>query len=167
VDKGVLQGDIGAKVMGDVYERSQELLSEGVAGIESQKMAQIIQLGESQKARQLQLQQMLMSGQISREQLAQGWTGQAMGMAGGQQAMAQNFAQAATQFSAGLMQDWETQKINAGLSAWGQMSGERGRQAQGALQAAIANAQASASETASKWGAFGNIAGMATYGALI
>jgi len=166
VDRGVLQGDIGAKVMGDVYERSMELLSEGVAGIESQKMQNILQMGEAQKSRQLQQMQMMMGGQISQEQLKQGWTGQAMQSAGGQSALNQQFTQNATQLSAGLAQDWQQTQLSAGLQAWGTMGQQRSANADRALNASIANAQSSAAGSASAWGAFGNIAGMAAMAAI-
>ena len=160
VDRGVLQGDIGAKVMGDVYERSMELLSEGVAGTETQKMQNILQMGEAQKGRQLQQMQMMMGGQISQEQLKQGWTGQAMQMAGGQSALNQQFTQNATQLSAGLSQDWQQTQLNTGLQAWGNMGAQRGDASNRALQSAIAQSQASAAGSASQWGAMGSAAGM-------
>ncbi len=161
VDRGVLQSTVGAAEMADVQKRALELISTGTAGIESQKMANIIQLGEAQKTRQLQMQSMVQQGVITRAQMDQSLAGGLMQYAGGQQQFAQQFAQSADQFTSGLSQQWDISRTQAGLQAWGQMAGMRGAEADRALSAAIASSQATASTTASAWGALGTAAGMA------
>lgn len=140
-NRGVLQGDVGATQMAKVQERALELISTGTAGIESQKMANIIQLGEAQKSRQLQMQQMVQQGTITRAQMDQSLAGGLLNYAGGQQQYAQQYAQAADQFSSGLSQQWDQSRVNAGLSAWGLMAGIRGDEAKRQLGAAIATGQ--------------------------
>ena len=160
VDRGVLQGDIGAKAIADVYERKAELLSEGTLSLEGQKASSILAMGEAQKNRQLQLQQLLQSGLISGEQADQLYAQNAWGAVGGQGALAQQSMLSAQQFASGLSQQWEQSKLNAGIAQWGQMAGMRGAEADRALQAAIATAEAESAASASKWGALGSVGGM-------
>lgn len=161
VDRGVLQGDIGAKAMADIGEASAEAIAQGTSAIVSQKMGAIVGMGEAQKGRQLQMQEMVQAGAMGREAAQQQWAGQAFGMTGGERAAQQQFAQTASQFSAGLARDWEKTQLGAGMGIWGGMVGQREAAAERALQQSIAQMQASAAKSASKWGAFGNIAGMA------
>ena len=161
VNRGVLQGDVGRRAIEDVAERSEEIIGEGTRAIGSQKMGAILELGEAQKSQQLQLQQMLMSGQISREAAQQQWAGTALAQAGGAQQFGQTWAQQAGQFAAGLEQEWDQSRMAAGIQQWGQMAGMRGSEAQRALQAAIATSESKAAVEASKWSALGNLGGMA------
>jgi len=166
VDRGVLQGDIGARAMADIGEASAEAIAQGTSAIVSQKMGAVVGMGEAQKGRQLQMQGMVQAGAMGREAAQQQWVGQAFGMTGGQQAAQQQFAQTASQFSAGLARDWEKTQLGAGMQMWGGMVGQREAAAERALQMSIAQMQASAAKSASKWGAFGNIAGMAGFAAI-
>lgn len=167
VDRGVLQGDIGARAMTDIGEASAEAIAQGTAAITSQKMGAIIGMGEAQKGRQLQMQGMVQAGAMGREAAQQQWAGQAFGLTGGQQAAQQQFAQTASQFSAGMAQDWEKTQLGAGMQMWGGMAGQRESAADRALNLSIAQMQARAAREASQWGAFGNVAGMAGMGYLM
>lgn len=159
VDRGVLQGTVGAKVMADVGERATELIAEGTRAITSQKMGSILQMGEAQKARQIQIKQMLQSGVLTGQGLGQQWTGQAMGFVGGQSALAQQMQQTGQQFGAGLALQGEQLRAGLASGAWGTMYGGRQSAADRALQAQIAMTQAEASKYGARWGAYGQAAG--------
>lgn len=160
VNRGMLQGDVGAQAMAEVGKRSQELIAEGTRDIESQKMSSILNIGEAQKNRQLAVQQMLQQGILTRDQADQLLAMNALNYAGGQQNIAQQFAQTAQQFGAGLEQDWLQSQLTGSLNAWGQMMNFRGTQANQALQAAIANQQSDTSRFGSLMGAIGTGGGI-------
>ena len=79
VDRGVLQGNVGAKALADLGEESQRLIAEGTTSIESEKMRAILALGESKAGRELQMEQFgIQAGQFSKG-LAQQWKQTQMG----------------------------------------------------------------------------------------
>jgi len=157
VDRGVLQGNIGARAIAKIGEAATKEIARGTTDIESLRIQQELGMEESKRQFGLQYQSLVQQGILTREQAI-------MGMA--QNVMPQQFAQAqfatqAGQFQPQLKQQWEMAKLTGGIQQWGQMAGMRGAEADRATQAAIANSQAKAATTASMFGAVGNIAGMA------
>ncbi|MFC1567321.1 tail fiber domain-containing protein [Thermodesulfobacteriota bacterium] len=160
VDRGVLQGDVGAKAISQVGERTQELLTEGIRDIGTTRMGQQLGLQENKANRELAWRQSLMSGAISQEQFGAGKQMDAVARAQQMYLGSQQMQSQAAQYGAGLTQDWNTAKLGAGIQQWGQMAGLRGATAQRALDANIASAQAKSAQSASMWGAAGSAAGM-------
>jgi len=166
VDRGVLQGDVGAKAIADVQDRQNELLTQGISSIESTRMG--LQLGlQSDKAnRDLAWRQALMSGAITTGQYQQGIQADLGRTLSGISSSSQSLESQALQYGSGLSQQYTLGKLNAGISQWGQMASMRGNEANRALQAAIASAEATASGKASSYGAMGSMigAGAQAYG---
>ena len=156
VDRGVLQGDIGAQAIAEVGKRTQELLTQGISDIESTRMGQQLGLQSEKANRELAWRNALMSGALSQEQFGEMQGQNIMSNYLNQQQM-QNVA---SQYSTGLSQQWEQTKLGAGISQWSQMAGLRGQEANRALEASIASSQAKASESASMWMAGGTAAGI-------
>jgi len=162
VDRGVLQGSVGAQAIADVRKRADELITSGTRDIVTAKMSNILGLQESKRNWQLNLQDLVQRGVISGEQAVNQWAQSGISSATGQQNISQQLSQAAQQYAGQLTTQWDTSKLSGAISQWGSMAGMRASEATNALNAAIAQAQARASETASKWGAVGNIAGLAS-----
>lgn len=166
VDRGVLQGDVGAKAIADVQDRQNELLTQGISSIESTRMAQQLGLQSDKASRDLAWRQALMSGAITTGQYQQGVQADLGRTLSGISSSAQNLESQALQYGSGLSQQYTLGKLNAGISQWGQMASMRGNEANRALEAAIASAEANASSKASTYGAFGSLlgAGAGAYG---
>lgn len=155
VDKGVLQGSIGAEVLGKIGERTQELLAQATTDVETQKMTSMLQTIEANKNRALQWYGMGMQVSQIRTGIAQyGYQGATtsqdyLGSAIGSQ-----------QYAAGLQASVNQNVLGAQGSLLGSWASQRESEANRALQASIANAQTRAQSSAGMWGAFGNIAGL-------
>ena len=158
VDRGVLQGSVGAQTMADVGKRATELIAQGSQAIASQKAGNILQMGEAQKQRQMQTKQMLQSGVLAGQGMGNQWTGQAMGYVGGQSNLAQQMQQTGQQYSAGMALQGEQMRAGLGSQMWGTMYGGRQAGADRALAAQIAMTQAEAQKYSARFGAYGSVA---------
>lgn len=157
VDRGVLQGNIGARAIAKIGEAAVKEIGRGVTSIESLRIQQELGMQESKRQFGLQYQELVQRGILTREQAIMGMTQNIL-----PQQMAQTqFATQTAQFQPQLAQQWEMAKLTGGIQQWGQMAGVRGQQANMALQAAITQSQAGAAVTASQYGALGGAAGMA------
>jgi hypothetical protein len=153
VDRGVLQGDVGAQATAEVLKRRDELLAEGTREFSTRKMESQLNLTEAERNRRLQLLQLAQQGLISADQLKQQWVSGATDMMNSQEALSQNWQN--------LAQQWDTSKLGIASDLFTRQAGlEAGLQdsaANRALQLQIANMQQGSSNTASKWNAIGNV----------
>ena len=148
VQRGILQGTIGSEAIAKIGERATKTIAAGTRDIESTRMQQELGMQESTKQRNLEVQKLVQSGMLNREQalmaMAQSGYGSSKQLQTAQQQMAMQ-----TQLSQNqLYQSQESALRMAGISQWGQMAGTRGAEAQTALgyaqqaqQAAIASSQ--------------------------
>lgn len=148
VQRGVLQGNIGEEAIAKIGEKATKTIAAGTRDIESTRMQQELGMKEATKQRNLELQKLVQSGMLNREQalmaMAQSGYESSKQLETAQQQMAMQAQLSQNQ----LLQQRENAMRMAGISQWGQMAGARGAQAQTALgyagqaqQAAIAQSQ--------------------------
>jgi len=142
VSRGVLQGGIGAETMARLGEKATRIIAEGTTAISSKRIEQELMMREGTKERTLR-------EQLATQEMAQAMAGGAYGASWTVPGMALT----AGQYQTGLGAQWDISKM-------GTVAGLYTGQEQKAAQMAMAGMQASATETASKWGALGAGAGL-------
>jgi len=144
VNRGVLQGAIGAETMARLGEKATDIIAKGTTDIESTRISQELGMREAAKDRELR--------QLG---LLQGSGTSAMGLGQSMEQFEKNLAMSGSQYATSLGQNWELGKLNAAAGLYG---GAANR----AMQQAITNRQAQASERSGFWGAIGTGVGLAT-----
>ena len=159
MDRGVLQGDVGQRLLKDVAESAQKAIAQGSTDVETARMQQELSIQQANKDRALNWA----NYGLNQQQIFSGMAGQNYAQL---QQPLQNATQQ-TQYSAGLNQQYG----NMGTTGQGQWLGlqsqERGAEANRAMQAAIATGTNQANVAAGQWGAAGSVAGMTAMAAII
>lgn len=160
--KGILNSNIATQAIDKITESATKAIAEGTATLESAKMNSILEIQQANKQRNLQLQSLVQQGLLG----TQSAMGQAASSVSGYNTAAlSNLTSTASNF-AGLKTSWDTSKLNAAASSALGLTSARNQQATNALNASIASAQSASASQSGLFGALGNIAGLATLGAI-
>lgn len=148
VDRGVLQGAIGAETLKRIDQTRTEILTRGYRDIASQRLGTEINLREAQKGRQMGLWQMEQSGALARAGIEQAGV-----LAGADYDWKKYLGETEqAQYETGIQTDWQKSLLDAYTRMYAADKST-------SSAANIAAGYRESAKEASKWNAIGNITG--------
>ena len=155
VSRGVLQGGVGEAAISKIGETALEQVRMGTTDISTARMAQELQIIDQNKTNQMELWKWGDTVDLQKAELgieAASQTGQ-LGV------YESKLKTEWDQFNTEIESDWQKSKLTGLTNLYGIETGAETTLAGQATTASIAQSQADAAEDASKWSAWGNIAG--------